>query len=163
MAARPQRKRGTERDPAAERLWVEQLALLFETNNKNFPRTAGRILGLMLIADEPAMTQADLAEQLGVSQGSVSPALRYLIEVGYLERTRMPGVRAEQYRLRDQSWSSVIEAALLSAEMLVRHLDDGLALPGPDLSAGRVQLGKLTDFYRGFLDLLREAQDRLTR
>jgi hypothetical protein len=161
MAAQPRRKRGAERDPVAERLWVEQLALLFETNNKNFPRTAGRILGLMLIADEAVMTQAELAERLDVSQASVSPALRYLIEVGYLERTRTPGVRAEQYRLRDQSWSSVIEAAVLSAEMLIRHLDNGLALPGPDLSAGRVQLAKLADFYRGFLEIMREAQARL--
>ena len=143
MAAQARRVRETQRDPVAERLWVEQLAMLLESGNKNFPRTAGRILGLMLIADEAAMTQAELAERLVVSQASVSPALRYLIDVGYLERTRTPGVRAEQYVLRDQSWETVIHAATLAAEALIKHLEVGLALPGPNLSAGRTQLAKL--------------------
>ena len=49
-------------------------------------------------------------------------------------------VRAEQYRLRQQSWSSILHAAVLSLEVIIRHLQEGLALPGPDLSAGRTQL-----------------------
>ena len=159
--ARPRPRREVERDPVAERLWVEQLAMLFEQSNRGFPRTSGRIFGLMLIADEPTMTQTDLAQRLEVSQASVSPALRYLVESGYLERTRAPGVRAEQYRLREQSWSSVIHAAVLSTQLLVRHFDDGLALPGPDLSAGRAQLAQLADVYRQLAGFLAEAESRL--
>ena len=159
--AQPRRRKSAERDPVAERLWVEQLAMLFEQSNPGFPRTAGRVLGLMLVADDATMTQAELAERLVVSQASVSPALRYLIDAGYVDRTRTPGVRSEQYRLREQSWSSILHGAVLSLEVLLRHLEGGLALPGPDLSAGRVQLARMAGVYRQIHELMVEVEQRL--
>jgi hypothetical protein len=155
----PARRRAATPDPVAERLWVEELAMLFATHTPGFPRTAGRILGWMLISSAATVTQADLADALALSQASVSPALRHLIESGYLEKTRTPGVRADQYRLREQSWQTTIRTAALAVESLIRHVDRGLELPGPDLSPGRAQLAELSAYYRRFQALLLAAAE----
>lgn len=149
-------------DPVADRVWVEELAMLLERQGGGgFPRTAGRVLALMLVSREATMTQADLAESLSVSQAAVSPAVRFLIDAGYLERTRTPGVRREQYRLREQSWAQVLHASALSVDTLVRHLQRGLDLPGPDISAGRAHLVRLAALYETMRDLLEEAAGRV--
>jgi hypothetical protein len=150
-----------ERDPIAERHWVEQLAMLLEAQGGQMPRTAGRILALMLISDAASMTQAELADALSVSQASISPAVRHLIGIGYVERTRTPGVRGDQYMLREQSWSAVLHSAILGQEALVSHLELGAQLPGPQVSAGRKNLASFTNLYRNLGDLLREVADRV--
>jgi DNA-binding MarR family transcriptional regulator len=156
--AQGKRSRPVVADPVADRVWVEELAMLLERQGGGgFPRTAGRVLALLLVADQATVTQADLAERLSVSQAAVSPAVRFLVDAGYLERTRAPGVRREQYRLREQSWSQVLHAAALSIDTLVRHLHRGLDLPGPDISAGRAHLIRLAGLYELMRDLLEEA------
>lgn len=154
------KKPSTQRDAQADRLWVEETAMLLEAGSR-FPRTAGRILAWMLISPEELATQAELAQALEVSQASVSTALRFLVDTQYVERTRSPGVRRDQYRLRDQSWSAVVHAALQVADSIIRHLERGLTLPGPDLYPGRVHLTRLTSAHRVVRDLMREAATRI--
>jgi DNA-binding MarR family transcriptional regulator len=160
--SQPRTRERLVQDPVADRVWVEELAMLLERQaGGGFPRTAGRVLALMLISHEATVTQAELAEKLSVSQAAVSPAVRFLIDAGYLERTRTPGVRREQYRLREQSWSQVLHASALAVDSLVRHLQHGLELPGPDISTGRAQLVRLARLYETMRDLLEEAAARV--
>ena len=157
--AQPRRARRSERDPVADRVWVEELAMLLESYAR-FPRTAGRVFALMLISQEDLTTQAQLADALSVSQASVSSAVRFLLDAGWLERTRSPGVRRDQYRVRNQSWSGLIQAAVLAADSMIRQLERGLELPGPDLSPGRAQLLQLTTAHRQLRELMLEAAAR---
>src|SRR5689334_4378622 len=70
--ARGKRSRPAVADPVADRVWVEELAMLLERQGGGgFPRTAGRVLALLLVAHDATVTQADLAERLSVSQAAV--------------------------------------------------------------------------------------------
>lgn len=159
--AQPKRSEVSERDPIAERMWIEQLAMLLEQQGRGqLSRTSGRILALMLLADEETFSQADLADALGVSQASVSPAVRALINTLYVEKVRLPGVRGDQYRLAVVSFSRLMHETALGLDVMVGHLEKGAELPGPQRSAGRHQLGVMTQVYRQLADLMREAAQR---
>lgn len=153
---------GSEHDPVAERQWIEQFVMLQELGGQRaLSRAASRIHGLMIIADEAEFTQAELAERLGASHAAVSPAVRQLIEAGYVERFRTPGVRSDQFRLLDIELGSLLHAASLNLQAQVEHLDRGRALPGPHISGGRAHLAKRTALYHQFLEVIAEATERL--
>jgi DNA-binding transcriptional regulator GbsR (MarR family) len=61
---------------------------------------AGRVWGLLVIADEPQVSAADLADRLGASAGSISTTTRQLIGLGLVERVRVPGDRRGYFRVR---------------------------------------------------------------
>src|SRR4051812_38541175 len=74
--------------------FVERAGLLWEADG--LPRIAGRIFGLMIIAEDP-LSLDQIAEALGVSKASASTDTRLLERLGYLERISKPGDRKDYY------------------------------------------------------------------
>lgn len=68
-------------------------------------RTAGRILGWLMICEPPHQSAAGVVEALQISAGSVSTQMRLLEQMGVVERHTFPGDRASYYRLPDQVWA----------------------------------------------------------
>jgi hypothetical protein len=66
MAAAPTGRR----DEAAVRRFIEHIAMTFD--GLGFPRMAGRVLFVIMCAEEEALTAAQIAERLGVSPAAVS-------------------------------------------------------------------------------------------
>ena len=81
-----------------ERRFVEDFSLYFE--QMGYPRSAGRILGWLLICDPPVQSTGELADALGASKGSRSTMTRLLIQVGLIERAGMPGRRRDYSRIK---------------------------------------------------------------
>jgi len=81
-----------------ERRFVEDVGLFFEEDG--LPRMAGRVLGWLLICDPPYQSLGDLAEALMASKGSISTMTRLLVRVGLIERTSIPGMRHDSFRIR---------------------------------------------------------------
>ncbi|MFF8394592.1 GbsR/MarR family transcriptional regulator [Streptomyces sp. NPDC016172] len=52
------------------------------------------------------MTAADLCEELSISSGTVSTAIKQLIPVGLAERVPAPGSRRDHYRFREGAWAT---------------------------------------------------------
>ena len=90
--------------------FVEKLGCFFESEGA--PRTAGRILGLMLLTPGE-LALDDIADRLQVSKASVSTNARKLEVGGVLERCSHPGDRRDYYRIPDG----------IAARLLERHLD----------------------------------------
>jgi hypothetical protein len=67
---------------------------------QGMPRTAGRILGALLVADPPERTAEELATSLRASRGSISTMTRLLEGSGLVERVSRPGERRHYYRMR---------------------------------------------------------------
>lgn len=82
-----------------ERHFAEDTGLLFEVFGGS--RMAGRLWGLLVIADEPHLSAAELGDRLGASAGSVSTATRVLTSLGLIERVRLPGDRRGYFRVRE--------------------------------------------------------------
>jgi DNA-binding transcriptional ArsR family regulator len=152
----------TGRDEQAVGQFVESAAVTFA--GWGFPRMAARVLLTMMTADEDELTAADLAERLGVSPPAISGAVRYLTQVGLLERRPVPGSRRDLYRVRDDAW--YVSAATTGSvyKALAGLADEGArALGGPGSRAG-ARVTEMGDFFRfvqaevaGILDRWREA------
>jgi len=68
-------------------------------------RSAGRILGWLMICEPVHQSAADLVSTLGMSTGSVSTQIRQLQRMGLVERLTFPGDRASYYQLPESVWS----------------------------------------------------------
>jgi DNA-binding transcriptional ArsR family regulator len=130
------------------------------------PRMPARVFGALLCADSGRMTAAELAETLRVSPAAVSGAVRYLVQVGLIERVREPGSRRDVYSLGSDPWYE----ALYRREPVIgrweRARPDGVAAVGPDSPAGhRLQesaafFAFLADELPGLLARWREFSSR---
>ena len=128
------------------RTFVEQMARMLA--DWGFPRMAGRVLFVMMGADEPALTAGELAERLGVSPAAISGAVRYLIHINMVAREPVPGSRRDRYRLVDDSFYEVTIAKMTLIKTLADVADAGVtAAGGPDTTAG-ARLANMRDFYQ---------------
>lgn len=111
-------------------------------------RTAGRILGWLMICEPPHQSSGDLVDALGVSAGSVSTQIRHLERVGLVERITFPGNRAAYYQLRPHAWLEQVWAERKA------RLDEMVDLAGaadevlPSIRPERVtDLGRIAEFF----------------
>ena len=123
------------------------------------PRMPARVFALLLATDDGRLTAAELAERLHVSPAAVSGAVRYLLQVGLIEREREPGSRRDVYRLGDDPWYEAIYRREPLLTRWERALADGVAAVGADTPAGR----RLTDSAEFFAFLQQELPALLAR
>ena len=63
-----------------EQLFVEEVGLAFE--RLGHPRMAGRVMGLLLIADPPYLCVTEMSDLLQASKGSISTMTHLLLQLG---------------------------------------------------------------------------------
>ncbi len=148
------------------RNFVENMARLLA--DWGFPRMAGRIVFVLMAAEESSLSASELAERLGVSPAAISGAVRYLTHLNMVVRESIPGERRDRYRLVDDSWYEVTVAKMTLIKTLADMADLGAAAAGgPDTLAG-ARLGGMRDFYQwvqeNLPDLLRQwAKEKAQR
>lgn len=129
--------------------YVEEIGLFFV--NAGLPRMPGRILGWLLVCEPPHQSAEELAEALRVSSGSISMAVRVLVQAGAVERYAPAGSRRTFYRLRPGFWlREAEEKAKLAAEWR-KLADRGLTMvgaqPSEDPAARTERLEEMRDMY----------------
>jgi DNA-binding transcriptional regulator GbsR (MarR family) len=90
-----------------EQRFAEEMGQMFDMWSQ--PRMAGRVWGLLMVADETALSSQDLAERLHASAGSISTATRFLVQNGLAKRIRQPGERREYFRFDAHSAESIFQ------------------------------------------------------
>jgi DNA-binding transcriptional regulator GbsR (MarR family) len=130
--------------PEEIRRFVERFADVLSAGG--MPRMPARVFARILVEDDGQLTAREIAERLNVSAAAVSGAVRYLLQVGMLARTREPGERRDHYRVHDDVWPEMYtqQAALL--RRWIETADDGATLLGADSPAGR-RLAATRDFF----------------
>jgi DNA-binding transcriptional regulator GbsR (MarR family) len=73
------------------------------------PRALMRVLGWMVVCETPDQTATDVQKELGLSAGSVSTSLRFLGDMGLVERVSRPGDRRIFYRLNTDGWELLLQ------------------------------------------------------
>lgn len=71
-------------------------------------RTAGRILGWLMICEPAHQSASELVEALEISTGSVSTQVRFLEELQFVGRITFPGDRITYYQLKPDVWVHVM-------------------------------------------------------
>ena len=87
--------------------FVEESGRFWESQGMS--RTAGRLLGWLMICEPPHQSAAELVSDLEISTGSVSTQVRVLEQVAMLERVTFRNDRATYYQLRDHVWARLME------------------------------------------------------
>jgi DNA-binding transcriptional regulator GbsR (MarR family) len=123
--------------------FVEDISLYFE--QMGLPRTAGRVLGVLLICDPPAQSLTDLCEILQASKSSISTTTRLLTEMGLIERAASPVPRQVYFQFTPGGWVLFIRQRLKLWASLHQIAERGLEL--------------LRDQDPGLCERLQEAHD----
>lgn len=122
-------------------------------------RMTARVMAALLFTQQDTMTAGDIGEQLGVSSGAMSGALKNLTSMGMVERVPAPGSRREHFRFRDGAWATLMSTQNAALNLMTRAADDGIATAGIDTAAGR-RLAEMRDFYSYMLSEMPALIDR---
>ncbi|QUH03955.1 MarR family transcriptional regulator [Saccharopolyspora erythraea] len=109
-------------------------------------RMPARLLATFLFTDEPTLTAGQLTEELQVSAGSVSGALKMLTTVGLVEQAPAPGSRRDHYRMRDDAWATLFSHQNAVVRTILQAAEEGIAATTDDGPARR-RLTQMRDFY----------------
>jgi DNA-binding transcriptional regulator GbsR (MarR family) len=109
-----------------EKHFIEDFGLLFEESGH--PRMAGRILGCLLISDQPHLSTNEIADTLQASKGSLSTMTRFLLQMGLIERVGLPAKRVDYFRIKTGAWPQLVRHAVYELSALRKLAERGLEL-----------------------------------
>ncbi|MGX1835860.1 GbsR/MarR family transcriptional regulator [Streptomyces diastaticus] len=137
---------------------AEKLALILAQGGMQ--RTTARVMASLLFSQRETTTAADLREELQISSGAVSGAVKQLTLSGLLERVPAPGSRRDHYRFPDGAWAKLMSQQNQLLATMGEVAEQGLAAAGgPSTPAGR-RLAEMEDFYAFILRELPPLIDR---
>jgi len=141
--------------------FVEEFALAYEA--AGIPRTAGRILGWLMVCDPPEQTASQLVEALGSSKASISTMTRLLVQMHLIERVPRRGSRQDYFRIRPGTWSERVKNGLAGLSLYKSLAEKGLRLleNAPPERSERLQ--EMRDLYAFFEEELQGLFDRYER
>lgn len=123
---------------------AERLALTLAQGGMQ--KTTARVMTALLYSPRDAMTAADLCEQLSISSGAVSIAVKQLIPIGLVERVPAPGSRRDHYRFRPGAWANLMSQQNAALATMREAAQEGIAA-ADDGSATAERLEEMQDFY----------------
>lgn len=123
----------------ATRVFIEDFA--YGWSMMGNARMEGRVLGLLLIVDEPYLSSSQIAEMLQASTGAVSMSTRALVSAGFLKPHSLPGDRNHYFRAEDDVWGSFLAGEREYLTRLASTIDFGLDILPETTSPPRTRLG----------------------
>jgi DNA-binding transcriptional regulator GbsR (MarR family) len=145
------RNRTAARDPVEVRHFIERLSLLLV--DMGLPPMPARVWATCMSADEDALTPGDLAQRLGVSPAAISGAVRYLLQVGLLERVPIPGSRRQHYRVPTGLWYEAFMHREQALKAFSAVAAEGIKTLGARSPAG-ARMAEIRDFFEFLADAL---------
>ncbi len=153
-------RRGTPAPPRGDgspgsALEAEILDLAVRTG---LPKLTARVHLDLLLAEDGRRTAAELTSRLKVSPASVSVAVNYLVEQGYVRRERDPRRRRDIYVVDDEAW---YRSVVIGARQTLETVRAALAAKetfGPDSAVGRRLTKGGLFLERVCLDMLESAE-----
>ncbi len=136
--------------------FIEKLGLTFERMHST--RTAGRMMGLLLVADRP-LSLAEMAELLHASKASMSTNARTAEQTGMAHRVSLPGDRRDYYELTPSSFEQMVVHRIQAIHQFIHLADEGKSAVGDDNSVARTRFETMKEFYEFFLGELEASLD----
>ncbi len=131
-------------EPTADQRFAEEMGQIFD--RWSLPRMAGRVWGILLVSDEPALSAQDLVTRLHASAGSISAATRYLLDHRLIERVRLPGERRDFFRFDPSATYAMFQQRIDATAAMHRVFE--VAEPRfADRTVAQERLSQLHDFY----------------
>ena len=125
--------------------YVEDFGLMFE--GFGLPRMVGRVLGALLVSEEPELSAEELAEALQASRGSISSSTRTLIQLGLVGRRTRRGERKDYFRMKPNAWDELMRQQIEDLSRFRQMAERGLDIANSDGAAARHNLEEMREFY----------------
>ncbi len=117
--------------------FIENLARYFESYG--IPRIGGRILGLLMVVQEP-LSAENIASALKVSRASISTNLRFALNIGLAEKISFPGDRVTYYIFPETGLEGTLAIEIQGLSVMKKLVQQGLAALPPEAQArGRME------------------------
>ncbi len=117
---------------------------------------AMRVLAWMAVCEPREQTARQIQDQLGLSAGSVSSAVRMLGQAGVLERAAQVGTRCVFYTLAERGWECMLEARLRTVSELRRVAERAIDAAGAGADTRLVTMQETSrTMEEGVAELLR--------
>ncbi len=142
-----------------EKHFVEDISLYFE--QMGLPRTAGRVLGVLLISDPPAQSLTDLCTLVHASKSAISTTTRLLVEMDLIERVPSPVPRQVFFQFRSGGWAVFVRQHLRVWASLHQIAEQGLELLRDKDPALRRRLEEAHDMFSLIEDELPALLERV--
>ncbi|WP_305685246.1 GbsR/MarR family transcriptional regulator [Microbacterium sp.] len=126
------------------RQFAEEISLIWEMTGTS--RMDGRVLGYLMIMDQPYISSADLATALSASTGAVSMATRRLIDTNYIRRHSVPGDRSHYFKAEEDPWGSFLANERRYFDRHIASIDSALSWLGPEEAEARIRLTNGRDY-----------------
>ncbi|WP_280275882.1 GbsR/MarR family transcriptional regulator [Nocardia wallacei] len=123
---------------------AERLALTLAQGGMQ--KTTARVMTALLYTEQETTTAADLCEQLSISTGAVSSAVKQLTQSGMIERVPAPGSRREHYRFPKGAWARLYTYQNALLKTMQDAAQEGLDAT-TDGSPAVDRLREMQDFY----------------
>ncbi|WP_369216182.1 GbsR/MarR family transcriptional regulator [Streptomyces flavofungini] len=118
------------------------------------PKMMARVLACLTLTDSGSLTASELVQRLEVSPASVSKAVTFLDEQGFVRRERDER-RRERYVVDDDVWYQSMMVSARSMNQVVATARQGVSVLGRDTPAA----ARLENVAR-FLDFVSESMSR---
>ncbi|MFE0805013.1 GbsR/MarR family transcriptional regulator [Streptomyces sp. NPDC058812] len=123
---------------------AEKLALALSEGGMQ--KTMARVMTALLFTQQKTMTAGDLCEELQISSGAVSGAVKQLILTNMIERVPAPGSRRDHYRFRENAWATLLGNQNAVFTIMMEAASEGLKIAELNSPAGH-RLDEMQDFY----------------
>ncbi|MFI8368194.1 helix-turn-helix domain-containing protein [Streptomyces sp. NPDC085466] len=153
-APAPVRAAGSPREATGDEL-VEVVEIAVRSG---MPRMTARVHVDLLLSEDGRRTAAELARRLEVSPASVSVAVNFLLQQGYVRRERDPHRRRDVYVVDDDAWYHSIVVSVRQTLASAQAAIDAAEALGPDNPAAR-RLTKAGVFLERVVHDLKDSAD----
>ena len=144
-----------------QRQLVEEIGIYFD--KQGFQRTAGRILGLLMIMDKEQYTFEEITEELGISKSSASIALKNLELRGNIEYVTYPGDRKRYFRMKTLDPFAIIDdfaQRMVAFKMMQEKILGLKADPNSRNSKFFRDLNKMMEFFLDNIDEMKTEYNK---
>lgn len=155
-----------EDDKTRERLGELAESFALTMSQGGMQKSTARVLAALLFTQAETLTAGDLCQQLRISSGAVSGAVKQLTPLGLIERVPAPGSRRDHFRIRQGAWATLMGSQNAALGVMLETAEEGIDAAGARTTAGR-RLGEMHDFYAymlrelpALIEAWREQYDR---
>jgi DNA-binding transcriptional regulator GbsR (MarR family) len=104
--------------------FVEKLG--FNAERQGHPRTAGRVMGWLLVCEPPWQSVAEIALALQCSRSAVNAVVNRMVEFGMFEPVAIPGERTTYYRMNSDGGELLFQNMVANLREMRAIADEGL-------------------------------------
>jgi DNA-binding transcriptional regulator GbsR (MarR family) len=123
---------------------VEEMGLIWEELGS--ARMDGRIVGYLMLSNEPYVSSSQLSAALHASAGSISTATRRLADVGFIKRVAVTGERSHYFRAEDDVWGAFLAGERRYLRRRVAFAAEALEALQPGDEAPKRRLANMRDY-----------------